>query len=97
MKFNKGEYIVFEKVEDFYDGLNWAIKEFNCEIESYFIYEVYGEKKLIMKGSTVKVGEMWIEPKYTDVDNLCNIAKMIQYIDEYFDVKFVLVDINIIG
>lgn len=98
MKFERDKYIVFEDADDFFDGLEWAFEEFDCEIEEYYIQ---GEPQVQMLDTTVIVGETWIKPQIVDTDmeanikNYCNIIKMISYIREYFDIELLTVDINI--
>lgn len=92
MEFEREEYISFEKAEDFYDAFEWAIKEFNCKIDSYYIDE---EEGVSMHDTMVTVGNMWIKPADTSGENYCNIVNMIKYIREYFEIELLIVDINV--
>lgn len=95
MEFKRGRYITFKNVEDFYNGLSWAIEEFDCEIEEYFIC---GKDKIKIINGVMTVGEMWIEPKNRDIENFRNIVNMMKYIKEHFyNVDFVSVNINLIN
>jgi len=90
---NKNEEVKIKSEEGFDEFIDGIFEAFECEIDEYYLDG--GDYKFkIFKDGTIEVGQVWINIRnHKSSENYQNIIDMLDYIKEFTNIDFSIVDI----
>lgn len=93
MEFKLNEYVNLKTTNELYRYMEFVTEELGAEVIEYCINGNDRDAKITSEG--ICIDYLWIKPQNTTPDNISKIIKVIEHLEIYANVEFVIVDVSI--